>query len=156
MAKETKAKKKQEKPVAPQPEKLPGTKMRTFSAVTTAGNKCVMNVQEAEDLETKLIVLKDGLSAAIKDLISITFERAEINDLITNEPSFQHLQFYDPSSVFSADADSLQVAQIMSMISNLQQTVTNMVSKQSKPVDEKLIQRLEKVFFEVFYKSKST
>ena len=97
----------------------------------------------------KLDFLKDGISEAVKEFISIAFENAEINDLIANEPSFKHLEFFDPGAIFTADMDSLQVAKVMSMISNIQGKMdslsTKMAPSKQQSLDGKLVERIEKV-----------
>ena len=144
MTKTTKTKKKEK--VMPPPEEIPPMRVRTFDTVSTLGDECAAKVKETEDLGDKLEFLKDGLSAAVRELISIAFERAEVNDLVTNEPSFQHLQFFDPSSIFNADVDSLKVAQVMSLLTNLQSQVDKLVKQPASGVDETLVLRLEKVY----------
>ena len=98
-------------------------------------------------------MLKDGISDAVKEFISIAFERAEVNDLIANDDAFKHLQFYDPGAIFTADMDSLQIAKVMSMISNLQETVTNISKKQTSSLTNSMAERFEKVkLYAVFYR----
>ena len=90
-------------------------------------------------------MLKDGITDTVHEFISICFERAEVNDLISNEPNFKHLQFYDPGAIFTADMDSLQVAKVMSMITNLNETVTKMAKKQGATLTNQMVERFEKV-----------
>ena len=91
--------------------------------------------------------MQEGLSKAITEFISIAFERAEVNDLISNQPDFKHLQFLDPDVMFSAEKADINSAKIMSLISNLQETVTTLLSKSDKKANcsTQLIERLEKV-----------
>ena len=89
-------------------------------------------------MDEKLEFLKDGISEAVKEFISITFENAEVNDLIANEPAFKHLEFFDPGAIFTADMDSLQVAKVMSMISNMQEQITVIANKQPTVVKSNL------------------
>ena len=101
-------------------------------------------------------MLKDGISVAVKEFISISFEKAEVNDLITNDPSFHHLQFFDPGAIFTADMDSLQIAKVMSMITNLQSTVDKLAKKPSggSGLTNQMVERFEKVkFFNYLTKS---
>ena len=92
-------------------------------------------------------MLQEGLSKAIAEFISIAFERADVNDLISNQPEFKHLKFLDPDVLFSAEKADMNSAKIMSLISNLQDTVVNLLSKSDKTdtVPSQLIDRLEKV-----------
>ena len=142
--KETKTRKKN-KTAPPTPELIESVQPRTFDSVVKIGTDCAEKVKNTLDTEEKLCLLKDGISDAVKELISIAFERAEVNDLISNESTFQHLQYFDPGAIFNADADSLQVAQVMSMISNLQETVTKLAVKQPSGLEEKMVTRIEKV-----------
>ena len=113
------------------------------------GEKIAAKVKNSEDLGEKLEFLKDGISEAVKEFISITFENAEVNDLIVNEPSFNHLEFFDPGAIFTADMDSLQVAKVMSMITNVQEQVTALANKNTPStnsnVDGALLSRIENV-----------
>ena len=102
-------------------------------------------MRKEKDPAIKLEMLKDGISNTVREFISICFERAEVNDLISNEPIFKHLEFYDPGAIFTADMDSLQVAKVMSMISNLQDTVTTMSKKSSASLTNQMAERFEKV-----------
>ena len=90
-------------------------------------------------------MLKDGISQAVREFISIAFEKAEVNDLISNDPDFKHLQFYDPGAIFTADMDSLQIAKVMSMITNLQETVNTISKKQTTSLTNTMAERFEKV-----------
>ena len=91
--------------------------------------------------------MQNGIAKAIAEFISIAFERADVNDPISNQPEFKHLQFLDPNVMFSAEKADMNSAKIMSLISNLQDTVTTLLSKSDKksPLSEQLINRLEKV-----------
>ena len=123
-------------------------KPRSFSTVTTLANDFTKKVKEEQDTAEKLVLLKNGIHDALKNFVSIAFEKADVNDLISNEPAFQHLQFFDPSAIFTADMDSLQVGKVLSMITNLQDTVTKLVEKPrpaASNIDEKIIKRLETV-----------
>ena len=104
-------------------------------------------MKETDDEAEKLEILQAGLSKAISEFISIAFERAEVNDLISNQPEFKHLQFLDPDALFSAEKADINSAKIMNLISNLQDTVTTLLSKSDKKgeVPAQLIDRLEKV-----------
>ena len=92
-------------------------------------------------------LLKDGISEAVQEFISVAFEKAEVNDLISNDPAFKHLQFYDPGAIFTADMDSLQIAKVMSMITNLQESVTNISKKQTTSLTNSMAERFEKVYY---------
>ena len=109
-------------------------------------------MKETADEGEKLVLLQEGLSKAITEFISIAFERAEVNDLISNQPEFKHLQFLDPDVIFSAEKADMNSAKIMSLISNLQETVTTLLSKSDKKTDlaDQLVNRLEKVFMRLF------
>ena len=100
-------------------------------------------------------LLKDGITETVKEFISIAFESAEINDLIVNEPSFKHLEFFDPGAIFTADMDSLQVAKVMSMISNLQDQMktlsTKVTSTKQPPLNGQIVERIENVGFQPIY-----
>ena len=124
------------------------TKPRSFSAITTLANNFTKKVKEEQDTAEKLDLLKKGIHEALKTFVSIAFEKAEVNDLISNDPAFQHLQFFDPTAIFTADMDKLQVAKVLSLISNLQETVTKLVEAPKSVgsnLDEKIVKRLETV-----------
>ena len=95
----------------------------------------------------KLQIFKDGMQEAIKEFINISFERADINDLITNDPKFQPLQYFDPAAVFKADMNSLQMGQVLSFMENLQASVDKIEQKinSAEPQDSGLINRMLKV-----------
>ena len=113
----------------PKADTIADVKTRTFATVTALGNTITKKAKEETDETEKLTILKQGIADCIKQFVSIAFERADVNDLITNEPAFQHLQFFDPMAVFSKDMDSLQTGKVMSMISNLQKTVVSLSEK---------------------------
>ena len=142
-------KKKADQPSEPPPlTEVDQSKPRTFASITTLANNFTKKVKEEQNTAEKLVLLKNGIHGALKSFISIAFEKADVNDLISNDPAFQHLQFFDPSAIFTADLDSLQVGKVLSMITNLQDTVTKLVEKsKSSPsnLDERIIKRLEAV-----------
>ena len=115
--------------------------------MTTIGNKFTTKVKETEDNEEKLKIFKLGVQEAIRELINISFERSDINDLIAQEPEFRQLQHFDATAVFSADMDSLQMGQVLSLISNLQCSVDNISEKIEgmESADPELTQRLLEV-----------
>ena len=96
-----------------------------------------------------MILFKEGIHQAIKELVNISFEKADINDLISGNPKFQHLQYFDPGSIFKADMNSLQMGQVLSVMDNLQKSVNNIEAKMDKvePADATLSNRLMKVGF---------
>ena len=126
---------------------LSSAKMRTFASIATAANKMVTKVKEVNDEKEKMDMLKVGLQDCVRQLIEVSFERAEVNDIIVNQPDFQYLKFYDPSAIFTADLDKVQTAKVMSSLTNLQDTVLKVAQKptNSTALDEKLVKRLEKV-----------
>ena len=113
----------------PRPDPIPDVKSRTFATVTTMGNTMAKKVKEEKDETVKLELLKNGIADCVKQFVSIAFEKADVNDLITNDPAFQPLQFFEPMAIFTKDLDSLQAAKVMSMISNLQETVGKLSEK---------------------------
>lgn len=131
----------------PKPDLIGEPKSRTFATVTNMGNTVTKKVREEENEEMKLDILKKGLADCIKQFVSIAFEKADVNDLITNDPNFQHLQFFNPMAVFSKDMDSLQAGQVMSMISNLQETVLKLTEKCSADTkaNQDIFAKFEKV-----------
>ena len=135
----------------PAAEPIDTDKVRPFTSVTTMGNKFTKKVKDEPDEQEKLKLLKTGITDCIKQFISIAFERAEVNDLITNQPDFQHLQFFDPSAIFSAEASETQMGQMLSMMTNLQETVIRVTSKsdgnqaQAEKRQAELVNKLEKV-----------
>ena len=149
-----KTKKDQQDQDPPSLTQVPNAKMRTFNAITTAANKMITKVKESEEDVDKIDALKNGIQDCVRQFVSISFERAEVNDIIVNQPDFQYLQNYDPTAIFSADLNKVQVAKVMSAISNVQELVVKLTNKTpSGPgVDDQLITRLEKVIiiFRVF------
>lgn len=115
-------------------------KVRTFTAVTNMGNKFTELVKMADE-DQKLQLFLDGVHDSIKELVSISFERAEINDLITNKPEFQKLQFFDPSAIFNAESNALKTGQVMSILTDIQTKCNKSAFEPSK----KVVDRLEKV-----------
>ena len=133
------------------PKMTPQTdKQRTFSAVTTLGNNFTAKVKEESDESEKLALLKQGIVNAVKQFVSIACEKAEVNDLIAENPDFKHLQFTDPAAMFKPDEDALNLAQILSSISNLQETVVNLVNKNNSPT-EAFTARIEKVYPQIVF-----
>ena len=124
-------------------------KPRTFSKVATMGNTFTTKVKETEDEEEKLQVFKAGIHNLIKEIIGVSFEKSEILDLIANNPKFQPLQYYDPTSVFRQDMDSLQMGQVLSLIASVQNTVDKLETKADGSPE--LINRLEKVKYDKLY-----
>ena len=140
-------------PLTPIEQQVP----RTFAAIASLATDFTKNVKEEQDTAEKLVILKNGIQDSVKSLISLSFEKAEVNDLITNDPTFQHLQFFDPSAIFTSDLDTLQVAKVLSMLTTMQTTLTNLANKPSPPIsnpktDEKSLARLEKVSFHLIEK----
>ena len=126
------------------------SKPRTFAAIATQATNFTKTVKEEQDTAEKLTILKNGIHEAVKSFISLSFEKAEVNDLITNDPAFQHLQFFDQSAIFTSDLDTLQVARVLSMLTTIQSTLTGLTNKPIQTVsnpktDDKTISRLEKV-----------
>ena len=119
-------------------EVMEGNKPRTYTAVTVLGNKFTAIVKEEPDKEKKLMEFLKGIHDAIRTFVSISFERAELNDLITNDPDFQHLLHFDPSAIFNADANSLKTAQVMSILTDIQ-------AKVKKPSVENVQETLDRV-----------
>ena len=140
-------KKEKEIPPMPSPTLIDSSKPRTFATVATIGNNLSKQVKDETDEAKKLSILKSGIFDAVKKFISITFEKAEVNDLITNHAEFQHLQFFDPTAIFRQDLDSLQAAKVLSMIDNLQKTVVNLSEKNSSVsvANQVLLAKLDKV-----------
>ena len=123
---------------------------RTFAAIATLATNFTKTAKEEQDSAEKLNILKNGIQNTVKSLISLSFEKSEVNDLITNDPAFQHLQFFDPSAIFTSDLDSLQVARVLSMLTSIQDTLTGLSKKPIQSVsnpktDDKTVTRLEKV-----------
>ena len=104
-------------------ENVEGKKPRTYSCVTQLGNRFTAIVKEEPDNKKKLKEFLRGIHDAIRELVSISFERADMLDLITNDPTFQYLMHYDPSAIFNADANSLKTAQVMSILTDIQAKV---------------------------------
>ena len=131
----------------PSPTPIENSKPRTFATVTTLGNNLSKQVKDEPDEAQKLSLLKAGIFDAVKKFISITFEKAEVNDLITNHAEFQHLQFFDPTAIFRQDLDSLQAAKVLSMIENLQKTVVDLSEKNSSVsvANQVLLAKMDKV-----------
>ena len=145
MGKEKAKKKGIPEPEMPIMDSIEPTKQRTFAAVTAMGNRFTAKVKdEVDDLE-KLALLKQGICDAVKLFISISFEKAEVNDLITNHPDFQPLQFCNPMAMFSSESDTLQATKIFSVMTNLQETVVKLAAKNDSQKTDATIDRLEKV-----------
>ena len=130
-------------------EKLPkltpvSDKQRTFAAVTNLGNNFTAKVRDEEDESEKLALLKQGITNAVKQFVSIACEKAEVNDLVSENPEFKHLQFVDPAAMFKPEEDALNLAQILSSISNLQEIVVSLSNKNNNP-SEAFTARIEKV-----------
>ena len=92
-------------------------------------------------------LLQKGLSEAVERFVQIACERADVNDLITHNPNFKHFQFIKPDNMFMTETDPIHSAKIMSMITNLQETVVTLLSKKDKnhSVQNDQVERLEKV-----------
>ena len=146
--------KKKEKPAdtadMPPCEAIKPNKPRTYASVVTLSNNFTAKVKDEVDETKKLEFLKEGIVEAVKSFISITFERADVNDLISNHSDFKHLQHFDPAAIFNADVNALHTTKVLSMISNLQETVVKLVEKPSKApaLPQPLINKLEKVKYE--------
>lgn len=113
----------------PKMDPITATKARTFATVTSMGNTVTKKVLEEPDQTEKLAILKSGITDCIKQFVSIAFERADVNDLISNDPNFQPLQYFDPSAIFTKDINSLQAAKVMSMITGVQESVQGLSEK---------------------------
>ena len=122
----------------PTAEGIEGTKTRTFSAVTTMGNKFTTDVKNLDDDDEKYSTFVKGVHETIATLVSIAFEKADINDLVTNHEKFKKLQFFDPSAIFSAEANSLKIGQVLSILTDIQ-------TKMSESAQSRVLTRLEKV-----------
>ena len=131
----------------PRAEPIGEPKTRTFATVTSMGNNMTKKVKEENDQAVKLELLKNGIADCIRQFVSIAFERADVNDLITNEPTFQSLQFFDPMAIFTKDLNSLQAGKVMSMITNLQDTVVTLTEKCSvnNQTHQDILGKFEKV-----------
>ena len=95
----------------------------------------------------KLELFKNGVQEAIREFISISFEKADINDLISGNPNFQQLQYFDPNAVFKSDLNSLQMGQMLSFMNDLQKSIAKLDEKisQVQEPDSELVNRLLKV-----------
>ena len=103
-------------------------------------------VKDSTDNAEKYTLLHEGLLDLLKRMCSIAFERAEVNDLITNDPDFKCFKFVNPENIFSVEVDPIHSAKIMSMISNLHDTVNGLVSKSDNNTEsQNTVTRLEKV-----------
>ena len=133
----------------PKPTLISEQRPRTFATVTSLGNTVTKKVKEETDETVKLDLLKSGIADCIKQLVSIAFEKADVNDLISNDPAFQPLQFFDPMAIFTKDINSLQAGKVLSMISNLQDTVVTLSEKYANEKNDHkdFLAKLEKVKF---------
>ena len=122
---------------------VPKIQPRTFSKATQMANNFTNKVKEAEDDDMKLEIFKNGMHDVIREVVGVAFEKADVLELIANNPKFQALQYYDPTAVFSKDADSLQMGQILSMMANLQNSVEALAKTDDQ--SPQLVNRLEKV-----------
>lgn len=113
------------------------------------GNTFTTKVKETEDEDEKLLIFKAGVHNVIKEVIGVALEKSDMLQLIANNPKFQPLQYYDPTSVFRQDMDSLQMGQVLSLIANVQNTVDKLETKADGSPE--LINRLEKVIFDNFF-----
>ena len=121
------------------------------------GTKFTDQIRKSTDHDEKLDLLQKGLSDAVEKFALIAFERADVNDLITNDPKFKHFQFIKPDNMFVTETDPIHSAKIMSMISNLQETVVTLLSKKDKnSVQNDQVERLEKVLFSTDYETNLT
>ena len=111
------------------------------------GTKLAESIRNTTDEDEKLELLQKGLTEAVERFVLIAFERADVNDLISNNPNFKHFQFVKPDNMFMAESDPIHSAKIMSMITNLQETVVTLLSKKDKNQTQNndQIDRLEKV-----------
>ena len=105
------------------------------------GNNFTKIVRETDDTSEKLELFLDGIHDSIKEFVSIAFEKADINNLITDDEKFKFLQFFDPAAIFKADKNSLKTAQVMSILTDIQSKMS------SKPAQAsvKTLERMEKV-----------
>ena len=106
-------------------------------------NTFTAKVKEIEDTEEKLETFKNGIHDVIKEVIGVSFEKADLLELMANNPKFQPLQYYDPTAIFRSDMDSLQMGQVLSLIANVQNAVDKLVDQ--GPKSGELIPRLEQV-----------
>ena len=118
-------------------------KPRTFSKATQMANTFAAKVKEMENVDEKLETFKNGMHDVIREIMGVAFEKADLLELIGNNPKFQPLQYYDPMAIFRSDMDSLQIGQVLSAIANIQNKVDKLVD--NGPKSDELIPRLEKV-----------
>ena len=114
------------------------------------GNNFTKTVKETDDNSEKLELFLEGIHDSIREFVSIAFEKADINDLITNNEKFKFLQFFDPAAIFKADKNSLKTTQVMSILTDIQSKMS------SKPAQApiKMLERMEKVnYSQLFQKT---